>query len=134
MCLYTPTTQFPPIGVNCFDQFMSIREHGYADPSFNLPTFDMQNVTSFKCSSQKGFSQYEIHGIDANQHTFYVHAAAGGMAASGSDMYFDYCRLQDGVVVISKKLSGRTSAPVKGSCTYIDSFPTHPTSMYSYSK
>ncbi len=125
------TDTFPPVGVGCFDSFMEQAENGYADSAYNLPPFELSKISHFKCSSSKGSSQYEVEGIDTAGNSFYVHRIAGGMAASGADTYFDYCYMQNGTLIASEKLTGRTTRE-EGTCTYLENYPPDPLSSYEY--
>lgn len=121
----------PPVGVACFDSFMEQAQNGYADSSQNLPTFRLSDISKFRCASSKGFSQYEIAGIDTGGNSFYVHRIAGGLASSGADMYFDYCYIQNGTLITSEKLVGKTTK-TEGTCTYLKNYPPDPLSSYEY--
>lgn len=123
---------FPPSNVACFDGFMNSVEGGYADPELNVPPFELKDISKFRCASSKGFQQYEVAGIDAAGHTFYVHHSAGGVVASGADSYLDHCYMRDGVLVKSIKLIGRSSEPQEGSCAFDENLPKDPESSYSF--
>ncbi len=125
-----PPVTFPPVGIACFDEFMSIAKSGYADPELNISPFELHNVSHFRCASKKGFEQYEISGVDNSGHSFYVHHAGGGMAASGADSYLDHCYKKDGVVMKSVKFVGRNGSPQQGSCAFDKDFSVDPESSY----
>ncbi len=125
------TEELPPVGVACFDSFMEQVQHGYADSSQNLPTFKLSDISEFRCASSKGFSQYEIAGIDTGGNSFYVHRIVGGLASSGADTYFDYCYIQNGTLITSEKLVGKTTK-TEGTCTYLENYPPDPLSSYEY--
>ena len=122
---------FPPVGVDCFDSFTEQVQNGYANSAYNLPPFEFSGISHFKCASSKGFSQYEIEGMDTAGNSFYVHRIAGGVAASGADTYFDYCYMQNGVLISSEKLIGRTTRS-EGTCAYLDNYPPDSLSSYEY--
>ncbi len=125
---------FPPTGVACFDSFTSVVSNGYADPSFRLPDFEMKDVTHFRCASARGFEQYEITGTDTAGHTFYVHHASGGVAASGADTYLDHCAMRDGVIIMSTKTVGRSGTSEPGTCVFTEDFPRDTDSIYVFSR
>ncbi len=125
---------FPPVGVACYDSFESVVQSGYADPDMNLPPFELKDVTQFRCTSSKGFEQYEIAGTDRGGHSFYVQHASGGTAASGADGYLDHCYKRDGVIIQSVKIVGRAGASEPGSCVFDDRLPENADSRYDFSR
>jgi glycopeptide antibiotics resistance protein len=125
---------FPPMGVTCFDNFSSVVAGGYANPSFNVPEFELKDVTHFRCASARGFEQYEIAGTDRAGHTFYVHHASGGVAASGADSYIDHCSVRDDVIVMSTKSIGRSGMSEPGTCVFTEGFPRDADSIYVFNR
>ena len=135
--------QFPPTNVQCFDHFMEIVATGYAD-GFNIPQFNFSDISYFRCSSQIGFDQYEVSGIDKEGNSFYIHKDEGGMAPSGADGVYNFCYKKDGVTINNDKLvriidststngMGVRDITVKGTCYWTDNFPLNPTSTYEFS-
>jgi hypothetical protein len=126
--------QFPPSNVQCFDHFMEIANGGgYAD-GFHIPSFNLSDISYFRCASSTGFDQYEISGTDIEGHSFYIHKDEGGMAPSGADGVYNLCYKKDNVVIRNDKLVGRESIKEVGTCFWTNNFPSIPTSTYKYKK
>lgn len=107
MLLYTFLFQFskkfnPPTGVKCFDMFMGVSD--YPNNS-EIPSFDISNISHFKCASWSNYYQYEINGIDKEGHSFYFYNGGGQTAASGVDSHPVTCYKKDGIIIKNDDVS-----------------------------
>jgi hypothetical protein len=126
--------RFPPQHVVCVDQALeeitSVQSGKMSLPESFI--FTNKDIRHFRCASVLGFMQFEMSGLDETGHVFYIHAIAGGTAASGADSLFDFCYQRDGRTITQVRYSGRRGTQSIGTCSYDETLLASPNSNYRY--
>lgn len=117
----------------CFTSFLETSKIGYAN-GFQIPPFNLKDVTHFKCASKIGFGQYEIEARGKSGRSFFIHKQEGGMAASGADSISNLCFKQDGEILVSEKIVGREGVRSPGSCDWETDYPLNAESIFEYNR
>jgi hypothetical protein len=128
-----PTT-FPPKNVACVDQAFEHIENVKLREGYGMSDFSFlnENVSEMHCAATRGMMFYEVSGTDAVGSTFYLHAIAGGMAASGADMVDDICYKKDGKTVTAFRRTGREATNETSTCSHENGFMSEAESVYDF--
>ncbi len=80
------------------------------------PLFTSDGITQMRCNLTKGFTQFEVSGVDTEGEDFSIFQTSGGMAASGADSVYNYCYLKNNQQVSGIRITGRQSATSTPTC------------------